>query len=323
MGLYIVRRLLITLPMLLGITIVTFFFINLAPGDPISAMINPNTAETLVDYEKIRERLGLNRPLPVRYAIWLGQLLTGNFGFSYHSGEPVLTVVGKRLIPTLELTVTALVLSTVFGTLFGVIAALKQYSIYDYGLSVVSLFGVSVPTFFFALVALYVFAATLEIMPTFGMYNLEEGFSIWSNLHHLIMPAFVLSIDSMAGNTRYARTAMLEVMRSDYVTTARAKGLSENMVIARHAFRNTAAAAHHDNHAPSAQPDRGRLHHRVHVHMAGDGAAWPFGHNAQGLLGLDGPDLLHGVAGAAGQPACGHSLRIRRPANPGLGVTRD
>ena len=219
MGLYIVRRLLITLPMLLGITIVTFFFINLAPGDPISAMINPNTAETLEDFEKIRERLGLNRPLPVRYAIWLGQLLTGNFGFSYHSGEPVLTVVGKRLIPTLELTVTALVLSTVFGTLFGVIAALKQYSIYDYGLSVVSLFGVSVPTF--------------------GMYNLEEGFSIWSNLHHLIMPAFVLSIDSMAGNTRYARTAMLEVMRSDYVTTARAKGLSENMVIARHAFRNT------------------------------------------------------------------------------------
>lgn len=239
MGQYIVRRLLITLPMLLGITIVTFFFINLAPGDPISAMIDPNTAEILEDYERIRERLGLNKPLPVRYAIWLGQLLTGNFGYSYHSGEPVLTVVGKRLIPTLELTVTALILSTVFGTLFGVIAALRQYSIYDYGLSVVSLFGVSVPTFFFALVALYIFAATLEIMPTFGMYNLEEGFSIWSNLHHLIMPAFVLSIDSMAGNTRYARTAMLEVMRSDYVTTARAKGLSEKMVIARHAFRNT------------------------------------------------------------------------------------
>ena len=216
MGQFIVRRLLITLPMLLGITIVTFFFINLAPGDPISAMIDPNTADILEDYEKIRERLGLNKPLPVRYAIWLGQLLTGNFGYSYHSGEPVLTVVGKRLIPTLELTVTALILSTVFGTLFGVIAALRQYSIYDYGLSVVSLFGVSVPTFFFALVALYIFAATLEIMP-----------------------AFVLSIDSMAGNTRYARTAMLEVMRSDYVTTARAKGLSEYVVIARHAFRNT------------------------------------------------------------------------------------
>lgn len=239
MGQYITRRLLITLPMLLGISIVTFFFINIAPGDPISAMINPNTIETVEDYEKIKEKLGLNDPLPVRYVIWLGQLVRGNFGYSYFTGEPVLRVIGRHVLPTLELTVTALVISTFFGTLFGVIAALKQYSIYDYGLSVASLFGVSVPTFFFALVALYIFSATLEIMPTFGMYDIEKDYSIISNIHHLIMPAFVLSIDSMAGNTRYARTAMLEVMRSDYVTTARSKGLSEFVVIGRHAFRNT------------------------------------------------------------------------------------
>jgi peptide/nickel transport system permease protein len=176
--------------------------------------------------------------VPVRYGIWLGQLVRGNFGYSYYTGQPVLKMIGQRVIPTLELTVAAMVLSTVLGVLFGVIAALKQYSIYDYSLSAVSLFGLSIPTFFFALGAMFIFAATFELLPVRGMSSLEGDFSIWDNLVHLIMPATVLSIDMMAGNTRYARTAMLEVMNSDYVTTARAKGLSEFAVIGRHAFRN-------------------------------------------------------------------------------------
>ena len=142
------------------------------------------------------------------------------------------------VLPTLELTSVSLVLSVVFGTLFGVIAALRQYSVYDYALSLAALLGVSIPTFFFALMALYVFVAVWEIFPSHGMVDVGQDFTITSNLYHLVLPALVLSIDSMAGTTRYARTAMLEVMDSDYVRTARAKGLTEMAVMGRHAFRN-------------------------------------------------------------------------------------
>jgi peptide/nickel transport system permease protein len=235
---YILRRIIISLPMLLGISIITFTFINLAPGDPISAMIDPEEFQGLEDAQKMRESLGLDKPIPVRYVLWLGEVLQGNFGFSYMSRRPVLDIIKSRMLATLELTTTGLIIATVLGTVFGVIAALRQYSAYDYTLSIASLFGISIPTFFFALVALYIFSLKLHLIPSYGMYNAADGFTIMGNLHHLIMPAFILSIDSMSGNTRYARTAMLEVMNADYVTTARAKGLTEYVVIARHAFRN-------------------------------------------------------------------------------------
>ena len=235
---YILRRIIISLPMLLGISIITFTFINLAPGDPISAMIDPEEFQGLEDAQKMRESLGLDKPIPVRYVLWLKEVLQGNFGFSYMSRRPVLDIITSRMLATLELTTTGLIIATVLGTVFGVIAALRQYSAYDYTLSVASLFGISIPTFFFALIALYIFSLKLHWIPSFGMYNASEGFTILGNLHHLVMPAFILSIDSMSGNTRYARTAMLEVMNADYVTTARAKGLTEYVVIARHAFRN-------------------------------------------------------------------------------------
>ena len=240
MGPYILRRLIVFVPMLVAISMLTFAFINLAPGDPIYAMVDREKLAELSeqDLQRLREKLGLHKPMVVRYGIWLGQMVRGNFGYSYHTHWPVLKMISGRLLPTLELTVAALVLSTVFGVLFGVIAAVKQYSFYDYSLSVLSLLGLSVPTFFFALLAMFIFAATFELLPVQHMSSFEGDFSIWDNLWHLIMPATVLSIDMMAGNTRYARTAMLEVMKSDYVTTARAKGLSEYAVMGRHAFRN-------------------------------------------------------------------------------------
>ena len=173
--------------------------------------------------------------MPVRYVLWLGRLVRGDLGFSYWTGRPALHEIAIRIIPTLELTITALVISTVLGVLFGVIAALHQYSLYDYVLSFLSLFGISIPIFFFALVALLLFAAHWELFPPYGMTSLTHGFSLRDHLHHLVLPASVLSIESMAGQTRYTRTAMLEV---DYVRTARAKGLSELRVVGRHAFRN-------------------------------------------------------------------------------------
>ncbi len=230
----------VSLPLLFLIAVSTFAFINLAPGDAIDAMIDPQELEASAsDLNRLREAMGLNRSVPERFIAWLGQIVRGNLGYSYYTGEPVLSRISSKILPTLELTATAMILSTVLGTLFGIIAALKQYSAYDYTLGIASLFGVSIPTFFFALLALYLFAFVWEIFPSHGMgYVPGEGLSLRLNIYHLILPALVLSIDTMAGKTRYARTAMLEVLKADYVTTARAKGLSEQVVVLRHGFRN-------------------------------------------------------------------------------------
>jgi peptide/nickel transport system permease protein len=187
----------------------------------------------------MRERLGLNDPLPVRYLKWLREAVQGNLGYSYMTGEPVLDRIGERFWPTLELMGAALVISTVLGVLLGIIAALKVYTVWDYLLSVISLIGLSIPGFFFALIVLYIFAARLEILPAFGMSSRSgDTPALLDNLHHLILPAAVLSLELTASLTRYSRSAMLDVMRAEYITTARAKGLSEFITIARHAFRN-------------------------------------------------------------------------------------
>jgi peptide/nickel transport system permease protein len=235
---YILRRVLISVPVLLVISIMTYGFANLVPGDPVSAMADPELLAG-ASGDALRERMGLLEPVHVRYLIWLREVLQGNLGYSYHSHEAVLKTIGRHVLPTLELTSVSFVLSVVFGTLFGVIAAIRQYSAYDYALSLVALIGVSIPTFFFALLALYLFAFVWEIFPSHGMgYVPGEGLSFRLNIYHLLLPALVLSIDTMAGKTRYARTAMLEVLKADYVTTARAKGLPEQVVVLRHGFRN-------------------------------------------------------------------------------------
>ena len=239
MGTYILRRVLIMIPLLLAISVVTFTFINLAPGDPVTAMINPDQQLQAGDLEKMREYYGLNEPAPVRYVIWLREALTGNLGYSYMTKEPVLDRILARVPPTLELMGAALLISTVLGTTLGILAALKAYTFWDYLLSVLSLVGLSIPGFFFALVVLYLFAARIPIMPAFGMSSRSgDTNAVLDNLHHLILPATVLSLELTASLTRYARSAMLDVMRTEYVTTARSKGLSEYKVIRRHAFRN-------------------------------------------------------------------------------------
>lgn len=239
MGTYILRRVLIMIPLLLAISVVTFTFINLAPGDPVTAMINPDQQLQAGDLEKMREYYGLNEPAPVRYVIWLREALTGNLGYSYMTKEPVLDRILARVPPTLELMGAALLISTVLGTTLGILAALKAYTFWDYLLSVLSLVGLSIPGFFFALVVLYLFAARIPIMPAFGMSSRSgDTNAVLDNLHHLILPATVLSLELTASLTRYARSAMLDVMRTEYVTTARSKGLTEYKVISRHAFRN-------------------------------------------------------------------------------------
>jgi peptide/nickel transport system permease protein len=240
MAKYILYRILIAIPLLLGITVITFTFINIAPGDPVAAMINPEDQMTGVDIDQLRENMGLNQPVPVRYAIWLGQLVQGNLGYSYNTGEPVSRRIGVRLLATLELIGTALVFSTLLGITVGVIAALNQYTVWDYVATVFALITVSVPPFFIALIALYVFALKLGWFPTFGMQTIgvSGAGAVLDNLHHLALPATILSLETMAGLTRYTRSSMLEVLRQEYVTTARAKGLRNAIVVIKHAFRN-------------------------------------------------------------------------------------
>ena len=241
MGSYLLRRLTLFIPMLIGITIITFLVANLAPGDPVSALISPEDQLREEDLERMRKALGLDKPIPVRYVIWVKELVTGNFGFSYFTKQPVMDRIGPRLLPTIELTGIALVLSLLMGVVFGVISALRQYSFWDYALSVLSLIGLSIPTFFFGLVALLLFGLIWPILPVFGMSSGEETTllgKIIDNLRHIILPALILSIDLVATNTRYARTAMLEVLGADYVRTARSKGLSNWVVFLRHGLRN-------------------------------------------------------------------------------------
>ena len=242
MGAYLIRRLAMFIPMLIGITVITFVIANLAPGDPVTALISPEDQLREEDLERMRRALGLDRPIPVRYLAWVRELVTGNFGFSYYTKRPVIDTITPRILPTLELTGIALVLSLAVGVVFGTISALKQYSFWDYALSVLSLVGLSIPTFFFGLVALLIFGWLWPVLPVYGMQSFNEDLSligkIVDNLRHTILPASILSIDLVATNTRYARTAMLEVLGSDYIRTARSKGLSERIVFGRHGLRN-------------------------------------------------------------------------------------
>jgi peptide/nickel transport system permease protein len=230
----------ISVPVVLGITMATYIIVNLAPGDPVSALINPESAATLgPDFiERQREALGLNQPLPVRYVLWLKEIGRGNLGFSLVDRQPIVNKIVERLWPTLRLMLTALTIAVVVAIPVGVLSALKQYSILDYVVTVGGFAAISLPSFFLALVAIYVFALKLGWLPTAGMLTVGEPPSLLDSLRHLVLPALVLGLAEAAPLIRYARSSLLEVIRQDYVTVARAKGLSERIVIYRHALRN-------------------------------------------------------------------------------------
>jgi len=239
MGAYILKRVLISIPVLIGITIIIFILINLAPGDPVTGMIDP----TLGDFSpeliaRERAKLGLDQPLPVQYVLWLSRVARGDLGYSLINRKPVVELIGRRIWPTIQLTLSALVVSVVMGIGIGILSAVKQYSWLDYVFTFLSFAAVSVPGFFLALGLIYVFALKLHWLPTSGMRTLGQPESLWDSLQYMIMPVAVLGIGSAAPLVRYARSSMLEVLHQEYVNTARAKGLREWRVILRHAFPN-------------------------------------------------------------------------------------
>jgi peptide/nickel transport system permease protein len=239
MGRYILRRIIVSIPVLFGITIITFALIHLAPGDPVTGMIDP----TLGDFnpelvERERAKLGLDKPLPVQYVLWLGRVLRGDLGYSMINRQPVSDMIGERILSTLRLTISALIIAIIIGIPIGIVSAVRQYSALDYVATMFSFVAVSVPGFFLSLGLIYVFALKLKWLPTSGMRTLGEDPSLWDSIKHMIMPVMVLAVSVMAPLVRYARSSMLEVLQQPYVNTARAKGFGDWIVIFRHAFPN-------------------------------------------------------------------------------------
>jgi peptide/nickel transport system permease protein len=236
MGSYLVKRLLMLPPVLLGVTVIVFLVMALIPGDPAMAILG--TYATPANLAQVRLELGLNHPLPIRYLFWLNALLHGNLGWSYILHKPVLDEVMARLGPTMLLAGASLVLCSIIGIPLGIIAAVRQNAWEDKLITVTVLVGVSTPSFWLGMLLILWFAVRLQWLPDGGMYDLFGDGGIVDLLTHLALPAITLAAVPAAVLVRLTRTAMLEVMRQDYVRTARAKGVRESRVILRHVFGN-------------------------------------------------------------------------------------
>ncbi len=238
MFVYFTRRLLYLIPMLLGISFLIYLGLELTPGDILSYLLPP---EAIVDLKPeelmaMREALGLNDPFIVRYFYWLGGILQGDFGYSLASGVPISQLVLERVPATLELSVAALLFSTLFGVVLGSISALKRGSLMDNSLTVVGMIGVSIPEFIFGLIALVVFALQLEWLPV-GKRLMPGYDSYWDHMPHLVMPAMVLGLIMTAGVMRYTRSSMLDSLNKEFIRTARSKGVPEWRVNFIHGLR--------------------------------------------------------------------------------------
>lgn len=237
MARYVLRRLLIAIPTLIVISMITYLVIDLMPGDSIDMMVDPSgSAESI---ERRREAMGLNDPIYVRYFHWISEVAKGNLGYSTINNWPVADQVMERVIPTLTLMGSALVLSLLLAFPIGIISAVKSNSKLDNILTVLTFSGISLPTFFVGLAGIYIFAVKLKLVPTSMMQTPGGDGSLGDRLHHLILPVSVLAIHQVALYMRLVRSSVIESMRKDFVRTARAKGLNEQSVIMRHAVRNS------------------------------------------------------------------------------------
>jgi peptide/nickel transport system permease protein len=234
---YIVRRLLFAIPILIGISLVSFMIIKSAPGDPMGMFFDPNINQN--DLENFRLKYGLDDPILQQYAKWLFNMVQGDFGYSIsRTGTPVIDLIMSRMPNTFLLMGVSFLLTLLISIPLGVFSAKRPYSRLDYTLTTGSFMGLATPSFWFGLMLIMVFSVQLGWFPTGGVATINEPFSIWDRIHHLILPAFVLATADMAGLTRYTRASMLEVLNQDFIRTARSKGLSENRVVYKHGLRN-------------------------------------------------------------------------------------
>lgn len=251
---YIIRRIFILIPTLLGVSILVFLMLHITPGDPAELLLGERaTEEALVE---LREHLGLNEPLYVQYGMFLKRLMKGDLGETIWTRQKVWTEIKHRFPATIELTLAALCIACFFGIIFGIISATKQYSIFDYVSMICALAGVSMPIFWLGLIFMLIFSLNLGWLPISGRLSVDIDLEVITNFYildavltrnwvalkdaiwHLIMPAVTLSTIPMAIVARMTRSAMLEVLRQDYIKTAKAKGLSNFTVTFKHALRN-------------------------------------------------------------------------------------
>ena len=233
---FIFQRIILMVPVLFGITILNFGIIQLAPGDPADIFLS--SSATLADIELKREQLGLNAPLWQQYINWLGYLFHGDFGFSFSSYEPVSKLVFGRIEPTLVLMGSALSMAYLIAIPIGIISSVRQYSKLDYTVTFISFLGISIPPFFLGLALIYLFSLKIPLFPSGGIHTLGVADSITDTLFHLVLPATILAAGFAGKMVRYVRASMLEILEQDYLRTARAKGLTEFVVITKHALRN-------------------------------------------------------------------------------------
>ncbi len=233
---YVIKRLLLAIPIFISITLIVYVLSSAAPGSPVDIIAS---SANLSD-EQVKEleiAYGLDKPVLVRYGIWLGDLLQGDLGESMKTNEEVAVVIGQRIGPSLLLTISSLICSVVIGVALGILSAHKPYSFWDKFSSAVAFFGNSVPSFFIALLLIYILSVRLGLLPASGMWGAGEH-NLSNLLQHLFLPSLIISLQSVGGYIKQTRGSMLECINEDYVKTARSKGISEWRITICHVLRN-------------------------------------------------------------------------------------
>lgn len=236
MSTFVLQRLAQAVVLLIIVSIIGFTILHMAPGGPLSQFAADGSM-TQADLDRLADQLGLNRPLPVQYFEWFYRMLQGDWGVSYRDKQPVLNVIFSHLGATFELMLASTFLAIILGIWIGTIGAIRRYSLFDSITTIGTMIALSIPTFWFGLVIIYVFSVDLGWLPAGNRYTIGDG-SFLNRLHHLIGPTIVLALVSTAIWSRYMRSSMLDVINQDYIRTARAKGVSERNILLRHAMRN-------------------------------------------------------------------------------------
>ena len=241
MNKYIIQRILQLIPILIGVSLISFFVMHLAPGDPTQLFTDPSVKP--VELARIRANWGLDKPVIVQYFYWLKNAARGDFGIAYLINRPVIEIIFERLPATLLLMISSMFLTLLIAIPLGVISAVKKNSWFDNAVTVFSFIGMSIPAFWLSLMLMLLFSVNLGWFPAVGMYSpllrsSDIGPRILDLLRHMALPLATMTMLGLAGLTRYQRAAMLEVLSQDFIRTARAKGLSERTVIFKHALRN-------------------------------------------------------------------------------------
>lgn len=234
---YVLKRLLYAIPVFLGITFAVYVLINLAPGGPLSILASSGEM-SLSDLEAMKISLGLDKPIIVRYFMWLGDLFRGDLGISYRTSQEVSMMISQRIMPSLLLTGVGILGAILIGVPLGIVSAYKPNSIWDHISTFVAFIGASVPNFFLSLLLIYVLSVKLKIFPTSGMYSSGGAKDLSDLLHHLALPAFVCGIQPVGNYIKQTKSSVMEVLNEEYIKTARSKGLTNVVIVIKHAFRN-------------------------------------------------------------------------------------